>query len=746
MYRPNGIVRVMAAAAVVTLAAISVTAVAEAGGTGGGAGAAASAGSGHHAAIHRFNEANTHSPQVERMLSAGTAHPPGVRATAVTGPAPGGTATIASTVQGIDVASIQHDSGSINWGQVYSGGYKFAFIKATEGSYYANPYYGSDAAAAKGAGLIVAPYAFAIPNYTGGALQADYALDYSGYAADSHTLPLIIDLEYDPYDQPVTNGGDGTNECYGLTPAQMVTWISAFAAETLRRTGQSPAIYTTAAWWKTCTGDSTVFASDPLWIASFSTSPPMPSVWSGWTYWQYSDTATVSGISGKTDVSYLSTSALELAKPAAQSYQPGAVVSTTASSLDGGQAVGYTAGGLPGGLSIGPSVSPSPSAGVISGTLTGTPATFRSSITATATGAPAASASFPWYVHGPVSIGSVSPATGSVGTPVGLTVPAADSLPGCTLAYAATGLPPGLSISSCGRISGWPSASGHYQVSVQVTDSSGSTLATRSFSWSITGGSGKGPTGQITLYRDGKCLQELRAADIAIEKCGSAAAQRWTVAANGSIRINNRCLAASSSALSVTACNNGGQRWQLGSGGSLTDLSNSRCLSDAGSANGSRATAAACYVTYNNTGSVSTPGANQRWTLPAGPLTAGIAGSCASDWHRAGTKFGPVTLRGCKATPQQNWTIEPDGTVRAGGDCLSLNRGHTSYGTTVRLAGCNRSATQSWQLAGGPIGVQLVSPVAGLCLADPGGRSRAGTQLALGGCLAGDPGVWWRVS
>ncbi len=741
MYRPNGIVRVIAAAAVVTLAAISVTAVAEAGGTGGGAGAAASAGSGHHAAIDRFNEANTHSPQVERMLSAGTAHPPGVRATAVTGPGPGGTATIASTVQGIDVASIQHDSGSINWGQVYTDGYKFAFIKATEGSYYVNPYYGSDAAAAKAAGLIVAPYAFAIPNYTGGALQADYALDYSSYAPDGHTLPLIIDLENDPYAGLPPPKGDGTSgDCYGLTPAQMVAWISAFAAETHRRTGQSPAIYTTAAWWTTCTGDSTAFTGDPLWIAGYGSSPSMPSAWSGWTYWQYSDQAKVTGITGYTDVSYLSASALELAKPAAQSYQPGAAVSTTASSLDGGQAVTYGATGLPGGLSI------NTSTGVISGTLPAQPAAFPSSITATATGAPAASASFPWYVHGPVSIGGVSPATGSVGTPVALTVPATDSLSGCTLRFSATGLPPGLSISSCGRISGWPSTSGHYQVSVQVTDSSGSTLATRSFSWSITGGSGKGPTGQIKLYRDGKCLQELRATDIAIEKCGSAAAQRWTVAANGSIRINYRCLAASSSALSVTACNNGGQRWQLGSGGSLTDLSNSRCLSDAGSANGSRATAAACYVTYNNTGSVSTPGASQRWTLPAGPLTAGIAGSCASDWHRAGTKFGPVTLRGCTATPQQNWTIEPDGTVRAGGDCLSLNRGHTSYGTTVRLAGCNRSATQRWQLAGGPVGVQLVSPVAGLCLADPGDRIRAGTQLALGGCVAGDPGVWWRVS
>ena len=335
---------------------------------------------------------------------------------------------------------------------------------------------------------------------------------------------------------------------------------------------------------------------------------------------------------------------LELAKPAAQSYQPGAAVSTTASSLDGGQPVSYTAAGLPGGLSISPSISPS--GGVISGTLTGTPGAFPSSIMAAATGAPTASASFQWYVHGPVSIGNVSAPTGSVGSPVRLTIPAADSLPGCTLRFAVTGLPPGLSMNSCGLISGWASGSGHYMPSVQVTDSSGTSLATHSFSWSIASPSGKGPTGQIKLYRDGKCLQELRAADIAIEKCGTAKAQRWTVAADGSIRTNGRCLAASSSALSVTACTNGGQRWQLGSGGSLTDLSNRRCLSEVGSANGSRATAATCYVTYNSTGSTSTPGPNQRWTLPAGPLTAGIAGFCASDWHRARTKLGPVTLRG----------------------------------------------------------------------------------------------------
>ncbi|MGO8956296.1 MAG: GH25 family lysozyme [Streptosporangiaceae bacterium] len=735
MYRPSALVRLAAAAAAITL--ISAPA-AEAGSRPSGAAPARTSGP---LPADRFNVANTHSPRVEHMLAAGRARPPGVRPTGASAAGAAGPGTLASAVQGIDVASAQHSNGaSINWNEVAGAGYKFAFIKATEGAYYANPYYAGDAAGAEAADLVVAPYHFAIPNYSGGAFQADYALDHSGYTADGHTLLLIVDLENDPYAGVPPPNGDGTSGvCYGLSPAQMVAWISAFAAETHRRTGRSPGIYTTAAWWQTCTGDSHAFTADPLWIASLSSSPATPAGWANWTYWQYSASATVPGITGKADVSYLSASALELPEPASQRYRAGALVSLTATSLDGGQLVTYAASGLPPGLSI------NPSTGVISGTLAAKPATFRSSITATATGTPKAAESFLWYVHGAVSIGGVRPATGSVGTPVRLAVPAADALPGCTLRFAATGLPRGLSMNSCGLLSGWPSATGQYQVSVQVTDSSGASLAQRTFGWDVAGDGGRGPAGQVRLRRDGKCLARLAAADIAIEPCGSAG-QRWTIAANGSVRVAGKCLTATSSALSLGACRNGGQRWQLSSGGALTDLAAGKCLADNGAKNGSRAVAATCYARPNNTGSASTPGANQRWILPAGPLAAGVAGFCASDWHRRGSKLGGVTLRACNRTSPQDWTIEPDGTVRTGGQCLSLTSGHVSYGTTVRLYRCNQSATQQWQLAGGPIGVQLVSPVAGLCLGDPGDRTVGGTKLALGGCVAGDPGVSWRVS
>ena len=57
-------------------------------------------------------------------------------------------------------------------------GYAFAAIKSTEGDYYANPHSAADLASAKAAGLYVTAYHFAIPNVSGGAAQADFALSH----------------------------------------------------------------------------------------------------------------------------------------------------------------------------------------------------------------------------------------------------------------------------------------------------------------------------------------------------------------------------------------------------------------------------------------------------------------------------------------------------------------------------------------------------------------------------------------
>jgi hypothetical protein len=48
------------------------------------------------------------------------------------------------------------------------------------------------------AGLDVSPYHFAIPNVSSGPQQAAYAGQHSGYQPGAQTLPLTLDIEYDP--------------------------------------------------------------------------------------------------------------------------------------------------------------------------------------------------------------------------------------------------------------------------------------------------------------------------------------------------------------------------------------------------------------------------------------------------------------------------------------------------------------------------------------------------------------------
>ena len=225
-----------------------------------------------------FNVGATHSPQLEQALAGGQAQ------VGLAQPA-AATSVASSMVQGVDVASYQHPKSTqypngapIDWSQVAGAGYQFAAVKATEGAYYTNPYALTDLANAKAAGLSVAAYAFAIPNGDGSSsspvTQADYLLSYLG--AGNSTMPIMLDIEYDP-----NTSTDHANECYGLTPAAMVSWISAFDTEIQSKTGQLPIIYTTQGWWSTCTGGSTAFGHSPIWVAAYSatTSPALPAGW-----------------------------------------------------------------------------------------------------------------------------------------------------------------------------------------------------------------------------------------------------------------------------------------------------------------------------------------------------------------------------------------------------------------------------------------------------------------------------------
>lgn len=198
-------------------------------------------------------------------------------------------ATAADQVQGVDAPA---GGETIDWGQVASAGYEFAAIKATEGTSYTNPSFAGEEAGAKAAGLYVAGYHFATPGASSGAAQADYAVDGSKYVQDGETLPITLDIEYNP------TGA----ECYGLSQGSMVDWVTAFSDEVRARTGHLPIVFTTADWWETCTGGSAALADNPLWtVRSPTGAAVLPS---GWTTWTFVDdgSATVPGIPGTTGI------------------------------------------------------------------------------------------------------------------------------------------------------------------------------------------------------------------------------------------------------------------------------------------------------------------------------------------------------------------------------------------------------------------------------------------------------------
>jgi GH25 family lysozyme M1 (1,4-beta-N-acetylmuramidase) len=210
-------------------------------------------------------------------------------ATAVVGLSAG--SAQAATTPGIDVS---HHQGAINWASVRGAGIRFAYIKATEGTTFRDPRFGTNYVAAYNAGVIRGAYHFARPDISTGAVQANFLASSGGaWSADGRTLPAALDIEHNPYGAM----------CYGRSQAAMRTWVSDFLNTYRARTGRFATIYTTTSWWTTCTGNwSGPWANHPLWIARWASAPgALPAGAPFYTMWQYTSTGRVAGVAGNVD-------------------------------------------------------------------------------------------------------------------------------------------------------------------------------------------------------------------------------------------------------------------------------------------------------------------------------------------------------------------------------------------------------------------------------------------------------------
>lgn len=179
-------------------------------------------------------------------------------------------------VYGIDVS---HWQGSVDWAAHWNNGKRFAWIKATEGTNYTDPKFAANYTGSYGKGFIRGAYHFALPNKSSGAAQAKFFSDHGGgWSGDGRTLPGALDLEYNPYG----------STCYGLTKAQMTSWIRDFSNYYKSRWDKYPAIYTSTSWWNQCV-NSSFSGTNPLWVARYNSSVgSLPYNWSVYSVWQYS--------------------------------------------------------------------------------------------------------------------------------------------------------------------------------------------------------------------------------------------------------------------------------------------------------------------------------------------------------------------------------------------------------------------------------------------------------------------------
>lgn len=182
--------------------------------------------------------------------------------------------------QGIDVSGWQ---GNIDFEQVKNAGIEIVYMKASEGSYFVDPYFDQNYTNAKANGLKVGFYHYVTARSVEEAI-AEAKFFVSTISGKTPDCRLSMDFEsFGDLDVSDINQ-------IGLTFMQTVESLS----------GKEMIIYSDTS------NASNVFSGEltnyPLWVAQYGEPEPTPNGnWNTWAGWQYTDANEIAGINGYVD-------------------------------------------------------------------------------------------------------------------------------------------------------------------------------------------------------------------------------------------------------------------------------------------------------------------------------------------------------------------------------------------------------------------------------------------------------------
>ncbi len=190
--------------------------------------------------------------------------------------------------KGIDVS---HFQGQIDWHQVAHNNIEFAYIKATDGLSWIDPFFNRNQEDALHNKIQTGAYHFFRPAFSGKAQSEFFLATIEKYQLD---LPPVIDVEINSRFKLKISTKD-----YSTELLQFLTTVE-------HHCHCKPVIYTNKYFWdNNIIGD---FSSYPLWLALWQKSPPtikdLPKGFNDWLFWQYQNQGKISGISGFVDLDY----------------------------------------------------------------------------------------------------------------------------------------------------------------------------------------------------------------------------------------------------------------------------------------------------------------------------------------------------------------------------------------------------------------------------------------------------------